>query len=133
MEEPVDTLSELTFNTLFLIAECYERDPTNEHHHMFVTAIQDMLLRWADTVHQDLRNLLRDRINRPIVFIQTRDFQLEYSWINAKEICVRYETDAVVEMYISITPTYILVKDAQFNMREAAFPLLQPSTPSSPS
>ena len=127
MEEPVDTLSELTFNTLFLIAECYERYPTDEHHYMLVTTIQTMLLRWADTVHQDIRNLLRDRITRPIEYIQTRTFQLDYTWLNAKELCVHYETDAVVEMVLSITPTYILVKDRHFAMREAAFPLLQPS------
>jgi hypothetical protein len=133
MEESIDTLSEVTFNTLLLLAECYENEPTNENHHSLVTTIQTLLLRWADSVHQDVRNLLRDRINRPIEYSQTRNFKIEYSWLNAKEICVRYETDAVVEMYISITPTYILVKDKQFNMREAAFPLLQPSTPSSPS
>ena len=133
MEEPVDTLSEVTFNTLLFLAECYENEPTNENHHSLLTSIQDILLRWADSVPQEVRSLLRDRIIRPIEYIQTHSFHLDYSWLNAKEICVHYETDAVVEMYISITPSYILVKDKQFNMREAAFPLLQPSTPSSPS
>jgi hypothetical protein len=133
MDEPVAALSELSFNTLLSLAECYEYEPTNTHQYDLLTAIQTLLLQWADSVPQEMRSLLRGRITRPIEYIQTRTFHLDYIWLNAKELCVHYETDAVVEMIVSITPTYILVKDTQFAMREAAFPLLQPSMPSSPS
>jgi hypothetical protein len=125
--EPMDPISDITFNTLLMTAECYERELTHEHYHDVMTSLQDILLRWAASVPHDMRTLLRDRITRLIEFIQTREFILDLLWLKANELCVRYETDGVVEMYVSITPKYILVKDCQFNMREAAFPLLQPS------
>ncbi len=86
-------------------------------------SIEAILVMWADSVPEAKRTLLRERLTRPIEFIHTRSFFLDAEHLRGEEVRVRFEEEGVVEMYISITPKYILVKDAHFNMREAAFPL----------
>jgi hypothetical protein len=86
-------------------------------------SIRTILVMWADSVPEAKRKLLRERLMRPIEFIHNESFYLDAEHLRGEEVRVRFEKEGVVEMYISITPKYILVKDAHFNMREAAFPL----------
>jgi hypothetical protein len=86
-------------------------------------SIKSILIMWADSVPEAKRKLLRDRLTRPIEFIHKETFYLDAEHLRGEEVRVRFEKEGVVEMFISITPKYILVKDAHFNMREAAFPL----------
>ena len=86
-------------------------------------SIQTILVMWADSVPEAKRKLLRERLTRPIEFIHTKPFLLDAEHLRGEEVRVRFEEEGVVEMFISITSKYILVKDAHFAMREAAFPL----------
>jgi hypothetical protein len=86
-------------------------------------SIKTILVMWADSAPEAKRKLLRERLTRPIEFIHKEIFYLDAEHLRGEEVRVRFEKEGVVEMFISITPKYILVKDSQFNMREAAFPL----------
>jgi hypothetical protein len=90
-------------------------------------SITTILSMWADSVPEAKRKLLRERLTRPIEFINTKSFYLDSENLRGEEVRICFEEEGLVEMFISITPKYILVKDAHFNMREAAFPLTWPS------
>ncbi len=89
----------------------------------FCDAIQTFLLSWAKCIPEDKLNLLRERLQRPKTYIETRKFIFQHAWVNAKEIWVQYFTNGSTDLILSITPKLILVKDKQFGMREAAFPI----------
>lgn len=120
----------MTTESIFIVARkleapdanytLYERESMRDVIRM---TIQRVLERWADSVSKEKRALYRNRIERPIEYIKTRRFQVEFVWTNAKEVVVKYITNGIADMYISITPKLILVKDYEFGMKEAAFPI----------
>lgn len=86
-------------------------------------AIQTFLLSWVKYIPEEKLKLLRERLERPKIYIETRKFIFQHAWVTAKEIWVQYFTNGSTDLILSITPKLILVKDKEFGMREAAFPI----------
>lgn len=85
-------------------------------------AVQEFLQTWASTVPEHIKNLLQERIIRPIHIIKNRRLYLEYTWPNANEVCVKCPREGDPEVYISVSPTHVLIRDKEFGLREIALP-----------
>jgi hypothetical protein len=121
--------NKMTVESVFILADKCENDPTfspYEKHMMreaLILAIKNVLQRWVLQIPEEKLKLFGERLKRPVDYINNRLFQLDILWTRAKEVSIHYTTDGKIDMYISITPNLILVKDDKFQMREAAFPV----------
>jgi hypothetical protein len=84
-------------------------------------AITSYLGSWLSNISDDMIILFGERLRRPIDYIRTRKAQLEYIWLTPKEVCVKYPCIEEPELYISVSPTHILLRDKQYGMKEIAF------------
>jgi hypothetical protein len=119
----------MTIDYILRLAKDYEDCAHTTNMERFIlqdgleNAIQDFLRDWVKTIPEEKKRLLGERITRPVYYIENRRLELEYIWLNTNEVCVKSPHEDEVHMYISITPTHILIRDKQFQMREVAYPV----------
>jgi hypothetical protein len=120
----------MTIDYILRLAKDYESCTHTANMERFIlqdgleSAIQDFLRDWVKTIPEEKKRLLGDRIMRPAYYIENKRLELEYVWLNTNEVCVKSSHEDDTEIYISISPTHILIRDKEFGMREVAFPTL---------
>jgi hypothetical protein len=127
---PFNTLQyKMTTESVFILANKYENDETLSPYEKetmreaITVAIQNVLKRWTLRLPEEKLKLFGDRLKRPVNFIQNRIFHLDLIWARGKEVVIHYKTNEQIDLIISITPKLLLIKDREFYMREAAFPI----------
>lgn len=119
----------MTTESVFILANKYENDETlspyekEKMREAITIAIQNVLKHWVHRLPEEKIKLFGDRLKRPMDFIQNRIFHLDIIWSRGKEVVIHYKTNDQIELIISITPNLLLIKDREFYMREAAFPI----------
>jgi hypothetical protein len=119
----------MTVESVFLLADkcenendfsLYEKQMMRE---ALMATIKTVLQRWTMQIPEEKLSLFGERLKRPVEYINNRLFHLGVVWARAKEVSIYYKTDGKIDMHIAITPKLILIKDANFHMKEAAFPV----------
>ena len=88
-------------------------------------AVSVFLKEWVRTIPEEQKSFYRESIRRPIDYINKRRFHLHNIWLSANEVTVKYTDMGKPEMYITVTPSHILVRDKEYAMKESAFALVK--------
>jgi len=120
--------------TLLVIAKSHDtgswllRDETNESLENLYKSIEMRLRQWVESIPDEKRALYKDRIQRPIDYIQNKMFVIETIWLKGGEITVAYCDPAAdpetIQLRIILTPRLLLVQDIELGKKEIAFPAL---------
>jgi hypothetical protein len=120
--------------TTFEIAKSYDmmtcllRDESKETLENLYKSIELRLKQWISGIPHEKRILYRERIQRPIDYIENREFTIESVWISSNEITIVFcdptADPDTIQLRLILTPKRILVQDIELGKKEIAFPFV---------
>lgn len=102
------------------------RKESNESLVNLYKSIDTRLKQWIAAIPDEKLALYCERIQRPIDYIENREFTIESVWLSPKEIAIVF-CDPVadpdtIQLRLILTPKLILVQDIELGKKEIAFP-----------